>query len=71
MPARYMSSADVARLLGVPDTLVILWARRYPDAPQPDVIIGTDREFRGWHPSRAPEWTAWRLAHDTRTGRIP
>lgn len=66
-PARYLSVAGIAPLLGMkaPALAQAVWRNEatHP-VPVPDVIIepGHGGPDRGWHPDRLPEWEAWRAS---------
>jgi len=48
--------ADIAAMFGVEPKTVSMWRLRYPDFPEPDVIIG---DLAGWDPGRTEEIRAW------------
>ncbi|MCL3793623.1 transcriptional regulator [Actinomyces sp. AC-20-1] len=65
-PVRYLSVADVARLLGVTGSTV----RSYMvqgRLPEPAVIVGLERESRGWTRESIEEWNASRPGRGART----
>lgn len=63
MAVRYLSQADIARLLGVDRTLVNVWRSRFPDFPEPDVETGANRPIPGWRVERMDEIRAWLDGH--------
>jgi hypothetical protein len=51
-----LSVADIAAMFDVESKTVSMWRLRYPDFPEPDVIVGN---VAGWSPERAAELRAW------------
>lgn len=60
----YVGTSEVGAWFGVPARTVTKWLQRYPDCPQPDVVIGgyQSREIAGWLPERKSEWLDWHAA---------
>jgi len=56
MVKEMLGVADVAALFNVESKTVSMWRLRYPDFPEPDVIVGG---IAGWDPERAEEIRAW------------
>lgn len=48
--------ADIAAMFGVEPKTVSMWRQRYPDFPEPDVVIG---DMAGWDPDREQEIRVW------------
>jgi hypothetical protein len=48
--------AGIAAMFGVEPKTVSMWRLRYPDFPEPDVVIG---DMAGWDPDRAEEIRVW------------
>jgi len=53
---RMLGVADIAAMFDVEPKTVSMWRQRYPDFPEPDVIIG---DLAGWDPARTEEIQAW------------
>lgn len=58
---KMLGVAGIAAMFGVEPKTVSMWRLRYPDFPEPDVLVG---DLAGWDPTRADEIRAW-------TGRRP
>jgi hypothetical protein len=53
---KMLGVADIAAMFGVEPKTVSMWRQRYPDFPEPDVVIG---DMAGWDPDRAEEIRVW------------
>jgi hypothetical protein len=51
-----LSVADIAAMFDVAPKTVSMWRLRYPDFPEPDVMVGG---MAGWDPDRAEELRVW------------
>jgi hypothetical protein len=56
MVKKMLSVADIAAMFEVEAKTVSMWRLRYPDFPEPDVMVGG---VAGWDPERAEEISAW------------
>lgn len=56
MVKEMLSVADIAAMFEVEPKTVSMWRLRYPDFPEPDVMIGG---MAGWDPERAEEIRVW------------
>lgn len=61
----YLSTTDIAAMLGVERNTVSVWIKRHPDFPSPDAHIG---DVAGWLPYREQEIRDW---HKARTPKTP
>ena len=56
MVRQMLSVADIAAMFNVEPKTVSMWRLRYPEFPEPDVIVGG---MAGWDPDRAEEIRVW------------
>lgn len=56
MVKQMLSVADIAAMFGVEPKTVSMWRLRYPEFPEPDVMVGG---MAGWNPERAEEIRVW------------
>ena len=56
MVREMLGVADIAAIFGVEPKTVSMWRLRYPEFPEPDVLIGG---MAGWDPDRADELRVW------------
>jgi hypothetical protein len=56
MVKKLLGVADIAAIFGVEAKTVSMWRQRYPDFPEPDVLVG---DVAGWDPSRRKEFEVW------------
>lgn len=56
MVKQMLSVADIAAMFDVEPKTVSMWRLRYPEFPEPDVIVGG---MAGWDPERAEEIRVW------------
>ncbi|MEU4645162.1 hypothetical protein [Micromonospora sp. NPDC023814] len=56
MVREMLSVADIAAMFGVEPKTVSMWRLRYPEFPEPDVVVGG---MAGWDPERAEEIRVW------------
>jgi hypothetical protein len=56
MVKEMLSVADIAVMFHVEPKTVSMWRLRYPDFPEPDVLVGG---MAGWDPDRAEEIQVW------------
>jgi hypothetical protein len=54
---KMLGVADIAAMFGVEPKTVSMWRQRYPDFPEPDVVIGD--MAAGWGPDREEEMRVW------------
>jgi hypothetical protein len=70
MVKKMLGVANIAAMFSVGSKTVSMWRLRYPDFPEPDVVIG---EMAGWDPGRAEEMRVWasrRPGRGRRTARV-
>lgn len=56
MVKKMLGVADIAARFGVEPKTVSMWRLRYPNFPEPDVVVG---DVAGWDPGRAEEIRVW------------
>ncbi len=56
MVKEMLSVADIAAMFNVEAKTVSMWRLRYPEFPEPDVLVGG---MAGWDPDRAEEIRVW------------
>ena len=65
MVKEMLSVADIAAMFSVEPKTVSMWRLRYPEFPEPDVVVGG---MAGWDPDRAEEIRVWESRAPDRAG---